>query len=148
MSVASDRLAVAMSRLDQIAREHADRRELRERRTREAKEQASDSFAKQGQVAQKIVERLEEAEKAQKAAGGWNTKAATEKKSGEYKFGAEDDDPTYETPPPLPTSWTPIPPPVQPPTAPPPPPPAPRPTPRRPAPVDDDDDFGGQSWLT
>jgi type II secretory pathway component HofQ len=151
MSVASERLAVAMSRMDQISREHADRRELRERRTREAKEQASDSFAKQGQVAQKIVERLNEAEKAQKAAGGWNTQAATEKKSGEYKFGAEDDEPTYETPPPPTTSWTPTPqPPLPPPTAvpPPPPPPPARPAPRRPAPVDDDDDFGGQSWLT
>ncbi|PSL54738.1 hypothetical protein B0I31_106254 [Saccharothrix carnea] len=151
MSVASDRLAVAMSRMDQISREHADRRELRERRTREAKEQASDSFAKQGQTAQKIVERLNEAEKAQKAAGGWNTKAATEKKSGEFKFGTEDDEPTYETPPPVNTAWSPTPPPPpQPPVAAPaPPPPPPRPTaPRRPAPVDDDDDFGGQSWLT
>ncbi|XVS63899.1 hypothetical protein ACQPYE_37570 [Actinosynnema sp. CA-299493] len=152
MSVASDRLAAAMSRMDQISREHADRRELRERHTREAKEQARDSFSKQGQIAQKIVERLEENEKAQKAAGGWNTKAATEKKSGEFKFGAEDDEPTYETPPPAPTSsWTPTPPPppVQPPAAtPPPPPPPPRPAPRRPTPVDDDDDFGSQSWLT
>jgi hypothetical protein len=153
MSVASDRLAAAMSRMDQISREHADRRELRERRTREAKEQAGDSFAKQGQTAQKIVERIEANEKAQKAAGGWNTQAATEKKSGEYRFGTEDDEPAYETPPPVNTSWQPTPPlpPVQPPPAvPPPPPPLPpvRPAPRRPAPTDDDDDFGSQSWLT
>ncbi|WP_158844770.1 hypothetical protein [Saccharothrix deserti] len=155
MSVASDRLAAAMSRMDEISREHADRRELRERRSREAKEKAGESFSKQGEIAQKIVERIQETEKAQKAAGGWGTQAATEKKSGEFKFGAEDEEPTYGTPSPANTWSAAPPPPVQPPVAapvppPPPPPPVapPRPAPRRRAPVDDDDDFGSQSWLT
>ena len=155
MSVASERLAAAKSRLAEISREHADRRELRERRSREAKEKAADSFSKQGQVAQKVVERIEETEARRKAAGGWGTQAATEKKPGEFRFGTEDEEPTYEAPAPGNTWTTPAPtPPTTPfpavaaPVPPPPPPPAVRPAPRRPAPVDDDEDFGGQSWLT
>ncbi len=167
MSVASDRWAAAKSRMDQIAREHADRRELRERHSREARDKAGDSLDKQAATAQKTIERIQEAGKRQKAAGGWGTTAATEKKTGEFSFGSEDDEPTYEaqapgtgwatgpTPTPTPaTAWTtapttqapPPPPPVTPPPTPPPPPA--RHAPRRPAPADDDDDFGGQSWLT
>ncbi|MEV0678485.1 hypothetical protein AB0I60_18405 [Actinosynnema sp. NPDC050436] len=149
MSVASDRLAAAKSRMDEISREHADRRELRERRSREAREKAGASLDKQAAVAEKTIERIQEAGKRQKAAGGWGTTAATEKKSGEYSFGSEDDEPTYQAPAPG-TGWAsgpaPTPPPA-PPVAPPPPAPV-RPAPRRPAPVDDEDDFGGQSWLT
>ncbi|MBB5954901.1 hypothetical protein FHS29_001471 [Saccharothrix tamanrassetensis] len=154
MSVASDRLAAAKSRMDEISREHADRRELRERRSREARDKAGQSLDKQAAVAEKTIERIQEAGKRQKAAGGWGTTAATEKKSGEFRFGTEDDEPTYETAAPG-TGWvagppaTPVTPPPPPPVAPPPPPPPPvRPAPRRPAPVDDDDDFGSQSWLT
>ncbi|RKT57710.1 hypothetical protein [Saccharothrix australiensis] len=156
MSVASDRLAAAKSRMDQISREHADRRELRERRSREARDKAGQSLDKQAAVAEKTIERIQEAGKRQKAAGGWGTTAATTKKGGEYRFGAEDDEPTYETAAPG-TGWTagpitPTPPPPAaappPPVTPPPPPPPARPAPRRPTPVDDDDDFGGQSWLT
>ncbi|MBW4716014.1 hypothetical protein [Saccharothrix obliqua] len=153
MSVASDRLAAAKSRMDQISREHADRRELRERHSREAREKAGQSLDKQAAVAEKTIERIQEAGKRQKAAGGWGTTAATEKKGGEYRFGAEEDEPTYEAPAPGNTWVSSTPPPPTPPPPVTPPPPAPRPTPprpapRRPAPVDDDDDFGGQSWLT
>ncbi|MEU4802106.1 hypothetical protein [Actinosynnema sp. NPDC023587] len=151
MSVASDRLAAAKSRMDQISREHADRRELRERRSREARDKAGASLDKQAAVAEKTIERIQEAGKRQKAAGGWGTAAATEKKNGEFTFGTEDDEPTYQTPAPG-TGWVPGPPPAAPaapPVAPAPPAPAPvRPAPRRRAPADDDDDFGGQSWLT
>ncbi|CCH35099.1 hypothetical protein ABZ816_21280 [Actinosynnema sp. NPDC047251] len=158
MSVASDRLAAAKSRMDEISREHADRRELRERHSREARDKAGASLDKQAAVAEKTIERIQEAGKRQKAAGGWGTAAATEKKSGEFRFGSEDDEPTYEAQAPG-TGWaagppTATPPPPQPPVTPPPPPPAVpspppvRPAPRRRAPVDDDDDFGGQSWLT
>lgn len=165
MSTAAERLAAAKSRLVEISREHADRRELRERRTREAREKSAESFSKQVATAQKMVERIEENEKLKKAAGGWDTKAATEKKGGEYRFGGEEDEPTYEASSP-PGSWPPAPPapagdwstpaagtwaptpPPPPPATPPPPPPAARPAPRRPAPVDDDEDFGSQSWLT
>ncbi|MBY8850572.1 hypothetical protein K7G98_20040 [Saccharothrix sp. MB29] len=152
MSVASERLAAAKSRLDEISREHADRRELRERRSREAKEKAADSFSKQGRSRR----RSSSASRRPKRAEGrrrWGTQAATEKKPGEFRFGTEDEEPTYEAPAPG-NTWTT---------------PAPTPRPRRsrgaarpaapaaargeagsrrPAPVDDDEDFGGQSWLT
>ncbi|MBM7812736.1 hypothetical protein [Saccharothrix algeriensis] len=105
MSAASDRLAAAKNRLDQISREHSDRRELRERRSREARDKAGESLDKQAAAAQKTIERIQEAGKRQKAAGGWGTAAATAKKGGEFRFGAEDDEPTYETAGPG-TGWT------------------------------------------
>ncbi|MFI9814810.1 hypothetical protein [Saccharothrix variisporea] len=155
MSASAERLAAALSRMDQIDREAADRRELRERHAREARDKAGDAFSKQASIAEKTIERIQEAGKAQKAAGGWGTTAATQKKGGEFQFGTEDDEPTYEAQQQPGYGWSsggpaaPVtpPPPVAPPAPTPPPPPA-RPAPRRPAPVDDDDDFGGQSWLT
>ncbi|WP_285643137.1 hypothetical protein [Lentzea sp. NBRC 102530] len=64
--------------------------------------------------------------------------------TGEMAFGPEDDDGGYAPQ----TSTPPAPHPVAPPVAPPPPPPAPPARPRRPAPVDDDDDLSGQTWLS
>ncbi|MEU5691286.1 hypothetical protein [Actinosynnema sp. NPDC020468] len=156
MSTAAERLAAAKDRMDQISREHADRRELRERRSREARESAASNLAKQGQLADKTIERLQEMGKRQKAAGGWNTSAATEKKAVEYRFGADDEDQPYESAPPPAQPWA-QPAPAQPswstppttplPAQPAPPPPPPR-APRRAPRVDEDDDFGSQTWLT
>lgn len=148
MSVASDRLAAARSRMEDISREHSARRELRERKAREARDAAGEALAKQGKVAEQTIDRIQEAGRRQKAAGGWGTTAATQKKGGEYRFDTGDDEPTYQAPQPG-AGWVAPPPPVSAPPPPPPvaPPPA-RPAPRRPAPVDDDEDFGTQSWLT
>lgn len=158
MSVA-DRIALAMSKMDDISREHADRRELRERQTREAKDGANANLMKQGPLAEKTIERIQEAGKRQREAGGWGTAAATEKKPSEFHFGGEDDeDPGYQAPPAGKWPYVPqaeavappvaAPPPPPPPVEPPPPAPAARPQPRRRPVADDDDDFGGQSWLT
>ena len=64
-----------------------------------------------------------------------------ERGAGELAFGPEDDDGGY-----APQGFTP--PPVPQPVAPPPVAPPPPARPRRPAPVDDDDDLSGQTWLS
>ena len=64
-----------------------------------------------------------------------------ERGAGELAFGPEDDDGGY-----TPQGFTP--PPVPQPVAPPPVAPPPPARPRRPAPVDDDDDLSGQTWLS
>ncbi|GGP58368.1 hypothetical protein [Saccharothrix coeruleofusca] len=99
----------------------------RERLAAEAREREERFAAERARMREKSQRLVAEAEKPQRPQ--WERPQS----SGELAFGPEEDD----APPPPAAAPTPV---YAPPPA--------RPAPRRPAPVDDDEDFGTQSWLT
>ncbi|WP_329788889.1 hypothetical protein V1227_31370 [Lentzea sp. DG1S-22] len=113
------RAAQAKLAADIAAREDKHRREVSEAR------ESAENISKQG-------------EKPQQRKPQWER---PERGAGEMAFGPEDDDGGF-----APRATTPPPPPPLPPVQPVAPPPPVRP--RRPAPVDDDDDLSGQTWLS
>ncbi|WP_394615365.1 hypothetical protein JNUCC0626_37200 [Lentzea sp. JNUCC 0626] len=163
MSV-QDEVRALEARFEATNREHAERAELAGRKVDQAMAEAKEKNEKNLANAAKVGARLHEMAGRQKAAGGWGTQAATDKKTGEYAFGTEEDSEQDDMPGFRPGGWAPpsspvpTPEPVVPvapvraaPTLPPPPPPPPpaRPArrPQRPV-VDDDDDMSNQSWLS
>lgn len=160
MSV-QDEIRALEARMEATNREHSERADLASRKVDQAMAEAKEKNEQNLANAAKVATRLHEMAGRQKAAGGWGTAAATEKKTGEYAFGTEEDDEQDDMPGFRPGGWAPpsapapAPEPVAPayvaPTPPPPPPPVRQPpAPRRPQRpvVDDDDDMSNQSWLS
>lgn len=173
--MAEGRAAAAISRLNQISREMADRRALRERKAAAIKQQAVENLQKQGAVAERATKHLAELARRQKGAGGWVTEKALSNKDNVLGFPPEDEERADEEFPRLTGPAAPVPPPptatpetaappesqptqrkyspsVAPPVAPEPPQPTPPPPPRRARHRRDegfdDDDFSNNSWLT
>ena len=162
MSV-QDEVRALEARFEATNREQSERTALATRNVDQAMADAKEKNEQNLANAAKVATRLHEMAGRQKAAGGWGTAAATEKKSGEFAFGTEEDEEQDDMPGFRPGGWAPpsspapTPEPVAPvyqAPAPPPPPPAPpvrQPPavrrPQRPV-VDDDDDLSNQSWLS
>jgi len=120
-----NRAAAALARFDQINRELADRRALRERRAAEAKRQASESLTKRGLVAERAAQHLAELGRRARAQSGWAIERSRTGEENVLTFGVEDDtgaDVTEEVPPPQ--------------------------TARTVTPRDEDDDFSNETYLT
>ncbi|GAA1207494.1 hypothetical protein [Prauserella alba] len=153
--MAEGRAAAALARFDQINRELADRRALRERKAAEAKQRASENLARRGEVAERSAKHLIELAKRQRANSGFDTGRSREDEEHVLQFGVEDESvataepstytaerPTYTAE--RPTQHT-APAQGAPPQAPP---PAPQPV-RRAAPAydEDDEDFSNETYL-
>ncbi|GAA1244414.1 hypothetical protein GCM10009676_32750 [Prauserella halophila] len=156
--MAEGRAAAAIARFDQINRELADRRALRERKAAEAKQRASENLSQRGEVAERSAKHLIELAKRQRANSGFDTGRSREDEEHVLHFGVEDETAGADRPAPhaerptQPTSPAEAPQQAAPPAADPPAPasPAPQPQPvRRPAPAydEDDEDFSNETYM-
>jgi hypothetical protein len=138
MSGMAGRVAVAISRMDQMRAEMAERRALRERRGAEIRASSAASLTQHAAAVRQAARDLGERARRQRAAGGWSTSSTDRDRNPTLGLGIQDhDDPP---PPPAPPPPAPV---VPERTAP----PAARRRPRPRGPEGDDDDFSGHSWM-
>lgn len=131
MTDLSGRVAAAVSRMDRMRAELAERRALRERRGAEIRASSAASLARHAAAVRQAARDLGERARRQQAAGGWSTSSTDRDRNPTLGLGIQD----HDDPPPPPAT----PPPER--TAP----PAAR---RRPRPPEgEDDDFSGHSWM-
>jgi hypothetical protein len=157
MSV-SERAAAAVSKMDELRREMAERRALRHRHRMEIQARARDCVRRQGPAIAQAIKELDEVARRRKAAGGWGTQNIDHQKTHVLALGPQDERPAANPSPPYrppgnppAASHSPVPPPPPerptPPAHKPPPAERPRRPPRPPVP-DDEDDFSSHSWMT
>jgi hypothetical protein len=145
MSGMEGRVAAAIARMEQVRREMAERRVLRQRHGAEIRAKSLENLKKHAAEAQQVAKDLGERARRQQAAGGWSTSAVERDRTHVLGLGVGDEDaprrvapPAYR-PPPAPPERTPPPPERTPP-------PAPR-RPARPRPPEDEDDLSGHTWM-
>jgi hypothetical protein len=148
MSGMAGRVAAAISRMERVRREMAERRGLRQRHGAEIRASSVASLTQHAAAAQQAARDLGERARRRQAAGGWSTSSTDRDRNPTLGLGLQDNDdppavadqsghrpPPVVTPPPVPV----VPERTSPPAA-------RRPTrPRRPE--EDDDDFSGHSWM-
>src|SRR5438105_2765680 len=92
---AQERAAAAVSRMDQVRREMAERRALRHRHRTEIQEKIRDNATRNAPVIARAVKQLEEVARRRKLAGGWATAKIDRADSHVLGLGIQaDDDPT------------------------------------------------------
>ena len=148
---AQERAAAAVSRMDQVRREMAERRALRHRHRAEIREQVRDSATRNAPVIAQAVKELDDVARRRKLAGGWATEKIDRADRHVLGLGIQADDqartPDHRPPAVTPRhSAEPTPADDQP--------PARHSTverPRRPArppAIEDEDDLSNHSWMT
>jgi hypothetical protein len=135
MGDVAGRVAAAISRMDQVRDEMAERRALRERRGAEIRARSAASLKQHAAATQQAARDLGAQARRQQAAGGWSTSTTDRDRNAMLGLGIPDDDePPATAPPPASVAPGRTPPPA-----------ARRPV--RPRGPDEDDDLSGHSWM-